>query len=129
RALAREDGRLPVVVRLLHRRLRFAEAGPLRRRRLPRAVALHEVHGALAFARQLEEAVRDLLFLGVGDLLRARLGLEHHRAVRLDAVATGQRRLAVGIHHAPRELVAAVAPVLFEEIFGHALARLVAAEE
>ena len=128
-ALTGEHERLHVVVDLLHGRLRFTEAGPLRRRQLALAVPLHDVHGALAFARQLEEAVRDLLLLGIGDLLRARLGFQHHRAVGLHPVAPGQRRLAIRVDHAPRELVAAEARVLLEEIFGHALARLVAAKE
>ena len=93
------------------------------------AVALDDVDDALARPGQAHQAVGDLLLLGVGQLLRLVLGLQHHRAVGLDVVAPGQSGLAIGIDDLPGEAPAGVAGVLLEEVLGHALARLIAPEE
>ena len=128
-ARARQDERLDLVVGLLQGRLRLAEPRAVAAPGVGLAVPLDHVDDALALARHLDEAVRELLLLGVEHLLGLRLGLEHDRAVRLDAVAPGQAGLAVRVGALPGELPVRVAGVLLEQIFRHALAGLIAAEK
>ena len=125
-ALPGQDQRLHLVVGLLHRRLRLAEARALGGPEVRLAVALHDVDDALALARDLQERVGELLLLvGVLHLLGAPLGLEHGAAVVLDAEGPGHGGLEIRVDDLPGELVAGVTGVLLEQILDDPLARLV----